>query len=116
MPAAEKSHVLSGPVRLIMVNPCGIGLDELEVVPDSVLGEDSVATEGLSRLLRGIAFTGLQRLGHRPPSVPAKRTVRFIGWSRIGTSIWRPTPRTKSFSWSPSKTMVWTMRTEVWPL
>jgi hypothetical protein len=41
----------------------GIGLDELEVVPDGVLGKDRAAGEGLARFLRDAASAGLQRFG-----------------------------------------------------
>ena len=41
----------------------GVGLDELEVVPDGVLGKRRAAGEGLAGLLRGAAAAGLERLG-----------------------------------------------------
>ena len=41
----------------------GVGLDQLEVVPDCVLAEDRVGSHRLARLLRHAASAGLERLG-----------------------------------------------------
>ena len=39
-----------------------IGLNELEVIPDGVLGEDGAGGERLARFLGGTASAGLERL------------------------------------------------------
>ena len=55
----------------------GGGLDELEVVPDGVLEEDRIGVNGWPVSCATLPPPGCSGSDHRPPSGPAKRTVRF---------------------------------------
>jgi hypothetical protein len=63
LPAAEKSQVLFGFVRLTMVKPSGFGWTSLKSSQIAFLREYGATVECLARLLRGAASTWLERLG-----------------------------------------------------
>ena len=55
--------MLSGPVRLTMVKPSGVGWMSLKSFQMAFFAKTGLRRKGLARLLRGAASAGLQRLG-----------------------------------------------------